>query len=110
MKDVAELDSKLLHMISEGSLKAGTKSAKKISGITTAFSVSKADSLFYQWKNLDKYLMVKYIDGNTKKQNPDGSFMNNGHSKTIPPQPEFPGYTEAWKKAVKESAGERLTL
>ncbi|MPN17048.1 hypothetical protein SDC9_164397 [bioreactor metagenome] len=112
IKDVANLDKRLLKMISDGNLESGSgsNSAKKISDITTAFSVSKADSLFYQRKNLDRYLMVKYIDGNTKKQNPDGSFMNNGHSKTIPPQPEFPGYTETWKKAVKENIGTRLTL
>jgi hypothetical protein len=48
------------------------------------------------------------MDGNTKKQNPDGSFKNNGHSDKIPPVPDFPGYTDIWKKAVKESAGERL--
>ncbi len=112
MKDVESLDNRLLKIIAESSAisKSSPDKVKEISAITTAFSVSKADSLFYRWKDLDKYLMVKYIDGNTKKQNPDGSFMNNGYSKTIPPQPDFPGYTETWKKAVKESAGERLTL
>lgn len=50
------------------------------------------------------------MDGNTKKQNPDGSFKNNGHSDKIPPSPDFPGYTPIWKKAVKESAGEKLRV
>ena len=83
-------------------------SGQAISMITTEFSVSKADSLFNQWKALDKYLLVKYIDGNTKKQNPDGSFMNNGYNNNIPPSPDFPGYTDLWKRAVKENAGVKL--
>lgn len=80
-----------------------------LSDFLTNYSVSTANALFEKWKQLDEYLLVKYIDGNTKKQNPDGSFMNNGHSPVIPPTPNFPGYTEIWKRAVKENAGERLS-
>ncbi len=76
----------------------------------TNYSVNTANALFEKWKKLDEYLLVKYIDGNTKKQNPDGSFVNNGHSKVIPPAPDFPGYNEIWKRAVKEQAGTRLSL
>ena len=76
----------------------------------TNYSVNTANGLFEKWKKLDEYLLVKYIDGNTKKQNPDGSFVNNGHSKVIPPAPDFPGYNEIWKRAVKEQAGTRLSL
>ncbi len=76
----------------------------------TNYSVNTANGLFDKWKKLDEYLLVKYMDGNTKKQNPDGSFMNNGHSPVIPPAPDFPGYTEVWKRAVKEQAGCKLTL
>lgn len=76
----------------------------------TNYSVSSANSLFEKWKNLDQYLMVKYIDGNTKKQNPDGSFKNNGFTTEIPPAPDFPGYSEKWKQAVKADTGTRLGL
>ncbi len=76
----------------------------------TSYSVNSANALFSQWRDLDKYLMVKYIDGNTKKQNPDGSFKNNGHTPEIPPSPDFPGYSEKWKKAIILDAGERLSI
>jgi dipeptidase len=127
-EEVAALDNRLLAMIagkpstavnagkSPMSINTGKSSRSEkldteaISMITTEFSVSKADSLFHQWKALDKYLLVKYIDGNTKKQNPDGSFMNNGYNNNIPPSPDFPGYTDLWKRAVKENAGAKLTL
>ncbi|MFA6770813.1 MAG: C69 family dipeptidase [Bacteroidales bacterium] len=86
------------------------ESPQFVSEFLTNYSVNTANALFEKWKKLDKYLLVKYIDGNIKKQNPDGTFMNNGHSTTIPPAPDYGGYNKMWKKAVKESAGCRLTL
>lgn len=83
-------------------------SPKSVSSFLTNYSVNSASSLFGKWDKLYEYLLVKYIDGNTKKQNLDGSFMNNGYCDSIPPTPNFPGYSDIWKRAVKESAGERL--
>lgn len=74
----------------------------------TDFSVNSAQSLFNDWVALDKYLMVKYIDGNTKRQNPDGSFADNGHSKRIPASPIQEGYTQKWKEAVVKDHGDVL--
>ena len=101
-KRVAEIDKKAINLLQ--------KSPEKVAGLTTEFSVNSANELFNKWKSLDEYLLVKFMDGNTKKQNPDGSFKNNGHSDKIPPSPDFPGYTPIWKKAVKESAGEKLRV
>ncbi|MFA5850149.1 MAG: C69 family dipeptidase [Bacteroidales bacterium] len=103
--EVAETDRKAKEILA-GS--AGNTSS--VRDFLTSFSVGKADDLFEMWKNLDRYLLIKFIDGNTKKQNPDGSFVNNGFSPDIPPAPEFPGYSERWKKAVKAESGSRLTL
>ncbi len=86
------------------------QSPSKAISFLSEWSVYQADKLFKKWDKLDKYLLVKYIDGNTKKQNEDGSFKTNGHSKTIPPAPQFPGYTEQFKKAIKQDAGERLKV
>lgn len=83
---------------------------KKQKDYLTQFSVNEANSLFDKWKQLDRYLLVKYIDGNTKKQETDGSFTTNGHCKTIPPSPNFPGYTDKFKKAIKEDTGSRLIV
>ncbi|MEF9931729.1 MAG: C69 family dipeptidase [Bacteroidales bacterium] len=76
----------------------------------TQFSVNEANALFDKWKQLDKYLLVKYIDGNTKKQEADGAFTTNGHSNRVPVTPNFPGYTEKFKKAIKEDTGNRLLV
>jgi hypothetical protein len=36
--------------------------------------------------------------------------MDNGSGKNIPASPMFPGYSEKWKRAVKEDAGEKLKV
>ena len=76
----------------------------------TEWSEKFADRMFKKWKELDEYLLVKYIDGNVKRQNPNGSFMDNGAGKNIPPSPIQPGYSEHWKRKVAEDAGERLRV
>lgn len=86
------------------------ESPDKAREFLTDYSVNTAQDLFGKWVALDRYLLVKYIDGNVKKQNEDGSFQNNGFSKSIPAFPGQPGYSEKWKRAVKEDAGEKLMV
>ena len=88
---------------------ANTPSAKKKAKIATEFSTSTAQSLFDIWVNLDKYLMVKYIDGNVKGEDENG-FMDNGNGKDIPGEIEQPGYTEKWKRAVAADHGKTLEV
>lgn len=76
----------------------------------TVWSEKFADRMFKKWKELDEYLLVKFIDGNVKRQNPDGSFKDNGAGKNIPASPIQPGYSEHWKRKVAEDAGERLLI
>lgn len=74
----------------------------------TKFSVDSAQDIFRQWSELEVYLLIKYIDGNVKGQNPDGTWIDNGHDKTIPGKITNPGYTEKWKEAVVRDHGETL--
>jgi hypothetical protein len=69
----------------------------------TDYTVNTAQSLFNQWTKLDQYLMVKYIDGNTKGQHPDGSFIDNGFDPRIPGKIINKGYSEVWREAVAKS-------
>ncbi len=73
----------------------------------TAYSCDQADMTFNKWKELSEYLLVKYIDGNIKKEK-DGKFLDNGTGVAV--GPDQPGYSEAWKKMVKENTGERLKV
>ena len=106
ISEIQKIDEAALELLK----KQGKSKIATAAQYLTGYSVSSADSLFRKWKSTDRYLLVKYIDGNTKRQNEDGSFKNNGYCDSIPPTPEFPGYTDVWKKAVKENAGERLNI
>jgi dipeptidase len=71
----------------------------------TAYSVNTAQTLFQLWDELDKYLLVKYMDGNVKKENDTGGFggegfLDNGNGANIPASPDFPGYDERWRRNV----------
>lgn len=73
----------------------------------TDYSCNMAQYTFQRWKELSEYLLVKYIDGNIKKEQ-DGKFLDNGTGVCV--MPDQPGYSEAWKKMVKENAGEVLKV
>jgi len=74
----------------------------------TEWSVSKAQDIFTQWTELETFLLVKFIDGNVKAQNPDGSFITNGNPGNIPDKISQPGYTEHWKEVVAADHGKTI--
>lgn len=94
--------------IDEAAMMLYKESPQKAREFLTDYSVNTAQELFAKWDKLDKYLLVKFMDGNIKKQDANGCFLDNGSGKNIPPMPSQPGYSEMWKRTVKESAGERL--
>jgi len=94
--------------IDEAAMMLYKESPQKAREFLTDYSVNTAQELFTKWDKLDKYLLVKFMDGNIKKQDAKGCFLDNGYGKNIPPMPSQPGYSEMWKRTVKESAGERL--
>ncbi len=57
----------------------------------TNYSVNTAQSATARYQNLAKYLFVKYLDGNRKKEK-DGKFLRNEAG--VPEMPDFPGYTQ----------------
>ena len=85
------------------------KNPKKAVKVATELSVENAQAIFNIWVDLDKYMMVKYIDGNVKGEDANG-FIDNGNGKDIPGKIEQPGYSERWKRAVAEDNGEVLRV
>lgn len=71
----------------------------------TDYSVNTAQGIFTEWGGLEVFLLLKYMDGNVKGQNPDGSFINNGFSERIPGSISNPGYTDKWKESVVKDHG-----
>ena len=82
----------------------------EVKDFLTDYSVGTAQDIFKEWTELETFLLVKFIDGNVKAQNEDGSFVTNGHSGRIPDGITNPGYTEKWKEAVVKDHGDVLRV
>lgn len=85
------------------------KSPERARSFITNYSIQTARQLFDTWNDLDKYLLVKYMDGNVKKER-NGKFLDNGHDEQRSEMPDFPGYNDTWKRAVVRDAGDRLKV
>ena len=110
LKTVREVDAEALSL-----------SPKARGKFLTAFSTATAQQLFDRWSKLDKYLLVKYMDGNVKSEKADvltfldgdggpAHFVDNGNGRNIPDKIQFPGYNEKWKRAVAKDNGEILRV
>ncbi|MDR2126322.1 MAG: C69 family dipeptidase [Prevotellaceae bacterium] len=75
--------------------------------IITEFSLQRAQEMFDRWKKLDIYLLVKYMDGNVKKEK-DGKFERTENN--YPASPNQPALPEFWKKKIVEDNGEILRI
>ena len=73
----------------------------------TNYSVNMGEYTFQRYKELGQFLLVKYIDGNIKKEE-NGEFLRNPDG--YPLGPDQPGYSEQWKQIVVESAGKNLKM
>lgn len=96
--------------------KVGKMSAEARYKYLSDLSVATAQQLFDRWSKLDRYLLVKYLDGNVKSEHAgvleylDGEggpahFVENGNGRQIPDKIQFPGYNEKWKRAVAKDNG-----
>jgi dipeptidase len=74
----------------------------------TDYSNKQADTTFQRWKKLSQYLLVKYIDGNIKKEK-DGRFAPNKYNTTVA-SPDQPGYPEWWLRKIAEDTGDQLKV
>ena len=75
--------------------------------VLTTFSCETADYATYRWKKLGEYLLVKYMDGNMKKEE-NGQFKTNGYG--LSEMPYFPGYDKAYYERIAETTGDLLKI
>lgn len=67
-----------------------------------------AEKATTRYKELGDFLFVKFMDGNIKKQNEDGSFKRTETG--IPAYPEFGGYDEKYYRSIVNDSGDRLKV
>jgi dipeptidase len=73
----------------------------------TDYSDNQANEMTREWEKLFHFLLVKYMDGNIKKEK-DGIFLRTETGET--PGPDQPGYPESWKRAVVKETGDHLKV
>jgi dipeptidase len=73
----------------------------------TNYSVNMGDYTVQRYKELGQFLLVKYIDGNIKKEE-NGEFLRSKEG--YPLGPDQPGYSEQWKEIVVKDAGKNLKM
>lgn len=96
IKEVESLDAKIKNM-----------NESQMRNELTKFSLAKAEQTFNEWSNLYNYLLVKYIDGNIKKEK-DGKFEQTGFREgdaVFPKQPEYP---KEWYRMIVKDHGETI--
>jgi dipeptidase len=71
------------------------------------YSVNEAQSATANWRKLGEYLLVKYLDGNVKREK-DGKFERTPYGGCV--YPDFPGYNEQYYRSIAKDAGERLKV
>ncbi len=104
----SELESKFAAysaVIDDAALKLWQKDPKLAVDFLTDYSVNTANATVKRWSELSDWLLVKYIDGNVKKEK-DGKFIRNPWG--FPVSPSQPGYPEYWLKTIIDQTGEKF--
>jgi hypothetical protein len=110
LKVQTQLESKYLaetRSIDEASLALYGKDENQAREYLTKYTQKTVQNTFDQWKLLSEYLLVKYMDGNIKKEK-DGKFQRT--STGYPEFPFQPGYPDSWKKSVINDTGSKLLV
>lgn len=74
----------------------------------TKISHDLANDATKKFFELNDFLTVKFLDGNIKKQNPDGSFMRTETG--LPASPQFGGYNDRYFREIVKENGDRLKV
>jgi dipeptidase len=83
------------------------KDKVKARNFITEYSVNEANNMTQQWKELGQYLLVKYVDGNIKREK-DGKFLRSEDG--MPAYPIFAGYPDWWYKEIVKSTGDHFKV
>lgn len=73
----------------------------------TDYSVNTANSTAKSWNDLSNFLLLKYLDGNVKKEK-DGQFIRNPWG--YPVSPSQPGYREEWLRTIIDQTGDKFKV
>ena len=75
--------------------------------MVTEYSCKHAQETTLRWKKLGEFLMVKYIDGNVKKEQ-NGIFKRNTWGQ--PESPDQPGYDQRYYRSIVNETGNKFRI
>ena len=93
------IDTEALRLLKE--------SPEKATAFLNNYTSDVANAMVARWKQLGEYLLVKYMDGNMKKEK-NGHFQDNGYG--LSEAPSFPGYSKEYYEAIAKTSGNRLKV
>ncbi len=105
LEDQFESEVKTVDELANALYALNEKAAREM---LTTYSCEAAEYSTTTWKELGEFLMVKFLDGNVKSQNPDGSFVTNEYG--LPDRIQFPGYSQEYYEWIVRQTGDRLLL
>lgn len=107
-KELEDSFQNMLPAIDNAAKEMYAKNPAEAVNFMTWFSCTEGERATARWKKLGEYLMVKYVDGNVKKEQ-DGKFLENGFG--LSASPNFPGYSEEYYRSIaKSAAAENLRI
>ena len=94
-------EAELVALVNSGDTEALNKA---VNAEAAKFAKQSTDA----YRDLAMYLFVKYMDGNMKKTNEDGSFQVTEYG--IPAYPTFPGYDKKYYENIVKETGDHFQL
>jgi dipeptidase len=98
INDIKELEKKVL---------AYKDAPEKMVDMLNSFSIRRTEEVMTEWNKLYEYLLVKYHDGNIKKEE-NGKFKTNGSVKPQAEFPEQPPYPDFWYRMIVKDCGNNI--
>lgn len=81
--------------------------AEEAGRFLTKYSVNEAGYVTKRWEKLWEYLLVKFLDGNIKREK-DGEFERTETG--VPPYPHFPEYPDWWYRELVKQTGDHFKV
>lgn len=82
--------------------------AAEAASAANALTARAAADVTAAYKNLGDYLLVKFLDGNIKKETAPGTFERTPEGMAV--QPAYGGYNERYFRQIADSEGDRLKV
>ncbi|MBQ9584132.1 MAG: C69 family dipeptidase [Bacteroidales bacterium] len=102
-KSVAETDAAVLKLLEKGNRRKAVR-------LMTEATSNLATHLIVRWKQLEKEMLVNYMDGNIKVTDSDGRYKMNTEGSDIPASPKHPAQRERWLRGIVNDHGTTLEV